>query len=127
MDLNQVTVPCIDFEASLEFYRRLGLKLIVSNPPTYARFECPSGDSTFSIERVDQLPSGQGAVIYFEVEELDRKVQQLEIAGIVFDSPARDEPWLWREARLQDPAGNTICLFHAGKNRTHPPWRLRDT
>ena len=44
--------------------------------------------------------------------------------GIAFDSPPTDQPWLWREARLRDPDGNCLCLFAAGENRRHPPWRL---
>ncbi len=35
-----------------------------------------------------------------------------------------DQRRLWREAYLSDPDGNTICLYHAGKNRLHPPWRI---
>ena len=35
-----------------------------------------------------------------------------------------DMSWLWREARLADPDGHRLCLFHAGENRKHPPWRL---
>ena len=35
-------------------------------------------------------------------------------------------PWLWREARVADPAGNVVCLYRAGENRLHPPWRLDD-
>ena len=45
-------------------------------------------------------------------------------AGLPFESEPHDQPWLWREAHLQDPAGNQICLFHAGGNRRDPPWRL---
>ena len=37
--LNQVTVTGTNYERSVEFYRRLGLKQIVDNPPDYARFE----------------------------------------------------------------------------------------
>ena len=25
---------------------------------------------------------------------------------------------------LRDPAGNAICLYHAGENRRFPPWRV---
>lgn len=42
----------------------------------------------------------------------------------IVDSPPQAQPWLWREARLRDPAGNPICLFHAGERRMNPPWRL---
>jgi hydroxymethylpyrimidine/phosphomethylpyrimidine kinase len=34
------------------------------------------------------------------------------------------QSWLWREAWLRDPAGNAVCLYHAGANRRFPPWRL---
>lgn len=124
MDLNQVTVPCADLAASIAFYRQLGLGLIVDDPPDYARFECPDGNATFSLHRVPSAPNDGGIVVYFEVDDLDAVVRQLERAGVHFESGPRDQPWLWREAYLRDPAGNRICLFHAGVNRRNPPWRL---
>ena len=36
----------------------------------------------------------------------------------------RAQPWMWREARLRDPAGNTFFLYKAGENRRFPPWRI---
>jgi predicted enzyme related to lactoylglutathione lyase len=65
-----------------------------------------------------------GVVVYFECEELDALVEKLKSAGIPFDAGPRDQPWLWREAYLQDPDGNVICLYHAGANRRNPPWRM---
>src|SRR5262249_57609334 len=47
--LNQVTVTGTDYERSVDFYKRLGLKQIVDNPPDYARFEMPGG-VTFSVQ-----------------------------------------------------------------------------
>lgn len=126
MDLNQVTVPCVDLDASVAFYRLLGLRLIVNHPPDYARFECPVGTATFSLHRSTHAPSGDGIVVYFEVEDLDAKVEQLIAAGLPFESEPQDQTWLWREAYLRDPAGNRICLFKAGTNRHNPPWRLRE-
>jgi catechol 2,3-dioxygenase-like lactoylglutathione lyase family enzyme len=125
MNLNQVTVPCIDLETSVSFYRRLGLRLIVNDPPDYARFECPVGDATFSLHRVPLTARTDGIVIYFELDDLDATVKQLTAVGIPFESTPKDQPWLWREAYLRDPAGNRICLFHAGTNRHNPPWRLQ--
>ena len=124
MNLNQITVPSADVSKSAEFYRRLGLVQIVEDLPHYARFECPDGDATFSIERVDQPPGNSEIVVYFECEELDSTVASLRERGIHFDAEAQDQPWLWREAYLKDPDGNRICLFHAGKNRKNPPWRI---
>ena len=124
MRLNQVTVTVADVEAAIAFYRALGLKLIVKSPH-YARFECPEGESTFSIH-LGEVPAAPSTVVYFENEQLDAVVKSLKHAGIEFDAEPADQRWLWREARLRDPSGNPICLFHAGENRLNPPWRLPD-
>ena len=124
MNLNQVTLPAADMDVSVSFYLGMGFQLIVQSQG-YARFECPDGDSTFSLELVPQLPSGAGAVIYFECEHLDATVAKLRTGGYVFDKPSTDEPWLWREAHLFDPAGTRICLFWAGQMRKFPPWRIQ--
>lgn len=126
MFLNQVTVPSLDVEVAIGFYQTLGLRLIVHTHPRYARFECPDGGATFSIHQVDQLPSGQGVVVYFECPDLDAKVRDLQERGIAFDLPPTDQTWLWREAHLRDPDGNQLILYSAGANRRFPPWRLQD-
>ncbi len=124
MNLNQVTVPSLDIPKSVQFYRKLGLKLIVENLPDYARFECPNGDSTFSVHRVEKLPEGKGTVIYFETENLEKTVEKLNLDGIIFDTEPVLQEWLWKEASLKDPDGNLIILYFAGENRKNPPWRL---
>ena len=124
MNLNQVTLPTIDLPRAVAFYKSLGLNQIVASDH-YARFELPDGDSTLSLHRVDRLATAQ-TMIYFECDELDQKAQELEALGIVFDESPTDKSWLWREARLRDPDGNPLCLYHAGDNRKHPPWRLVD-
>jgi catechol 2,3-dioxygenase-like lactoylglutathione lyase family enzyme len=124
MNLNQVTVPSTNVSASAEFYRRLGLRQIVETSSEYARFECPDGEATFSVHRVDRVADGSGIVVYFECAELDRVVEKLKGDGIVFDSDPQDQRWLWREAYLHDPDGNSVCLYHAGTNRRNPPWRI---
>ena len=123
MKLNQVTLPVHDVEAAVEFYRRLGCTLIVHSPH-YARFQAPEGDATFSVHRVDEVPVSPWSVLYFESGRLDETVRALEARGVVFDQAPRDEPWLWREARLRDPSGNVLCLYRAGDNRLSPPWRV---
>ncbi len=126
MRLNQVTLPATDVEKSIEFYRRLGLRLIVMELPRYARFETEDGESTLSIHQAGSVAPQSGVVVYFECPDLDVKVQQLQVQGLAFDQPPRDEPWLWREARLRDPSMNVVCLYWAGENRRFPPWRLQD-
>lgn len=123
MELNQVTVRSADVDRAERFYRELGLRLIVS-ADGYRRFECPDGDSTFSIESADAAAGVEPPTVYFECDDLDERCARLVDAGLVVDEPPADKPWLWREARLRDPDGNRICLFHAGGNRRNPPWRL---
>ena len=124
MNLNQVTLPALDLVPAVAFYQRLGLRLIVEDLPHYARFECPDGESTLSLEQMSERVAGPGPVVYFECEDLDVTVRNLSAAGIQFDSLPTDQPWLWREARLQDPEGNPLCLYWAGRNRRYPPWRV---
>lgn len=124
MNLNQVTVPSLNIAKAIDFYQTLGLKLIVRALPHYARFECPGGDSTFSVHEVSELPEKEGIVVYFECNNLDAYVKKLQADGITFDSQPEDKAWLWREARLKDPDQNLLVLYFAGKNRKSPPWRI---
>lgn len=123
MELNQVTLPALNVAASVVFYRAMGFELIVDTPH-YARFRSTVGDATFSVHAVDALSEASMTVVYFECVALDQQVAELKARGVQFTQEPRDEPWLWREARLVDPSGNVICLYHAGKNRLHPPWRV---
>ena len=123
MDLNQVTLPARDLPRSVDFYRRMGFRLIVDTEH-YARFECPEGDATFSLHVVDSLANSTGVTVYFEHDNLDKLCEDLVYKGFEFDHGPEDQTWLWREAVLADPSGNRICLFRAGENRKHPPWRV---
>ncbi|MBS1734001.1 MAG: VOC family protein [Bacteroidetes bacterium] len=126
MNLNQVTVPVTNVEDAIVFYEKLGLKLIVKALPHYARFECPDGNATFSLHQVEEMPTGAGAWIYFERDDLDEYVEQLAARGIFFEELPTDKPWLWREARLKDPDGNQLIIYYAGVNRKDPPWKLKE-
>ncbi len=120
--LNQVTLPCRDYGASVNFYTELGLQQIVDSPSNgYARFEAPNG-ATLSIHASED--SAVGAVVYFESRRLDALVSDLASAGFAIDQMPQDESWGWREARLVDPSGNVICLYQAGENRRYPEWRI---
>lgn len=124
MDLNQITVPSLDVAKATLFYKNLGLHLIVDAAPNYVRFECPDGNSTFSIHLVEHLPKGNGITIYFEDKNLNELVKNLQQNGLEFSTLPEDKPWLWREAHLYDLDGNKIILYTAGENRKNPPWRV---
>jgi hydroxymethylpyrimidine/phosphomethylpyrimidine kinase len=123
--LNQVTVTGTNYERSVEFYRRLGLKQIVDNPPDYARFET-AGGATFSVQIDPEEKILATTAIYLECDDLDQRVEQLARSGLAFEHGPRNQPWMWREARLRDPDGNIIFLYKAGEGRRFPPWRIQD-
>lgn len=125
MNLNQVTIYTAKPFETAEFFTKLGLILIVDSLPRYARFECPDGDSTLSINIADERPASNDIVLYFECDNLDEDVTRLKSLGLEFDEDPTDRDWLWREAYLRDPNGNRICLFRAGENRKNPPWRVK--
>ena len=124
MNLNQITIYSNKVVKTVEFYKKLGLNLIVDSIPRYCRFECPNG-ATFSIHETADEPQNNSVVIYFECENLDQKVAELKERGIEFETEPIDQSWLCREAYLKDPNGNKICLFYAGENRLNPPWRVK--
>ena len=124
MRLNHITLPARNVENSASFYVKLGLTQIVANYPHYARLLAPDGDTTLSLHQANEITDG--ASIHFEVEDVDRTVQQLKQAGFDFVGDPVDQPYLWREAILHDPDGHHIFIFHAGENRIDPPWRLRN-
>lgn len=126
MNLNQATIYCAKTVETVEFFQKLGLLLIVDSLPRYARLECPDGESTLSVNIAEETPASNQIVLYFEFDDVDGEVARLKSLGLEFIQEPRDEQWLWRQAYLKDPNGNKICLFHAGKNRKNPPWRVSE-
>jgi hydroxymethylpyrimidine/phosphomethylpyrimidine kinase len=125
--LNQVTVTGTNYERSVDFYRRLGLQQIVDSPDTgYARFEA-AGGVTFSVQIDPDEKIIATTAIYLECDDLDQRVEQLARSGIAFEHGPRNQPWMWREARLRDPDGNIIFFYKAGENRRFPPWRIHSS
>ena len=122
--LNQVTVTGTNYRRSVEFYAKLGLKQIVDSPDTgYARFET-AGGVTLSVQIDPEEKIIATTAIYLECDDLDERVEQLARNGIAFEHGPRNQPWMWREARLRDPDGNIIFFYKAGENRRFPPWRI---
>ena len=124
MRLNQITAACKDLAQSIAFYQLLGLRLIVRSE-TYARFELPAGEATFSLHVVDgEIPRANAPQLYFECSDVDFEVRRLKLAGVTIEREPVMQSWQWYEAWLRDPSGNQVCLFHAGDIRRYPPWRI---
>ena len=97
------------------FLPALGLKQIVDSPETgYARFET-AGGVTFSVQIDPDEKIIATTAIYLECDDLDERVEQLARSGIAFEHGPRNQPWMWREARLRDPDGNIIFFYKAGE------------
>lgn len=122
MKLNQLTLDVSDISRSKAFYRRLGFRLLVDSPH-YCRFLAPDGDTSFSLHLEEEV-TPSGATLYLETDNVDADKARLEAVDITFDSEPADQRWLWREAEFRDPDGHRWKLYHAGKNRLDPPWRV---
>ncbi|UTA48264.1 VOC family protein [Simiduia sp. 21SJ11W-1] len=122
MEMNQVTLPVNNMEEAVKFYLALGFVQIV-DAPHYARFSCPKGNSTFSLS-LQSEEFKNGAIIYFETDELEKLVESLVEKGIQFMQLPTEQRYLWKEAVLKDSSGNKIKLFWAGENRLSPPWKV---
>jgi hydroxymethylpyrimidine/phosphomethylpyrimidine kinase len=124
--LNQVTVTGTNYRKSVEFYRTLGLKQIVDSPENgYARFET-AGGVTLSVQIDPEETISATTAVYLECDDLDERVEQLARSGLSFEHGPRNQPWMWREARLRDPSGNIVFLYKAGEARRFPPWRVKE-
>lgn len=126
--LNQVTLAATDMSASIAFYQKLGLRLIVDSAPRYVRFEFPPSPvggepATLSLHGApnDWQADDYAPLIYFELDDIDAFIKDTGLNPL---TPPEDKSYLWREADIVDPAGNRIRLFQAGENRRHPPWRV---
>lgn len=122
MELNQITLPVNNMSEAVKFYLTLGFTQIVDTPH-YARFSCPEGNASFSLS-LENGSFENRSVIYFEHENLDELYHNLAKKGIQFEQEPTEQRYLWKEAILEDPSGNTIKLYWAGENRLNPPWKV---
>ena len=123
--LNQVTMTGHRLSReSVDFYRRLGPQADRRQLENgYARFET-AGGATLSIQADPEEKISATTAVYLECDDLDERVERLARSGIPFEHGPRNQPWMWREARLRDPDGNIIFLYKAGEARRFPPWRI---
>jgi catechol 2,3-dioxygenase-like lactoylglutathione lyase family enzyme len=129
-DLNQVDLVVGDMEATIAFYRALGVEIpeeaIWRTPsgPHHVDFTTPSGlivhfDSTALAKVYDQgwqAPSGTGTrnVLSFRVssrEDVDRIHDKLADLGHRSSQPPYDAFWGARFAIVEDPDGNAIGIM----------------
>jgi catechol 2,3-dioxygenase-like lactoylglutathione lyase family enzyme len=125
--LNQVTLAAKDMAASVLFYEKLGLTRIVDSAPRYVRFEFPDDGqgtpATLSLHAAQShfTPSPDTPLIYFEVDDVKAFLADKCLTPL---TTPEMKSYLWFEADIEDPSGNRIRIYTAGKNRRFPPWRV---
>lgn len=105
-----VAYPVSNIARSRHFYEEvLGLKL--THEALGEWFEYDLGDTTFAITTADQdhqVPV-RGAVVAFEVSDLNAEVDRLRKLGVVFRGEIAETP-VCRFAILLDPDGSEVIL-----------------
>jgi predicted enzyme related to lactoylglutathione lyase len=102
--------PVSDVTAARAFYEgRLGLKVTSSYEGFWIEYDL--GDTTFAIAKSDAehpVPV-KGAIVAFEVDDLDAAVAKLKSEGVRFKQDPMDTP-VCRMAIALDPDGNEMIL-----------------
>ncbi len=99
-----------DMERAVSFYRdALGLAVKFQDGTRWAQFD--AGGVNFSLSSPAEAAAGaQGAVVIFEVDDIDVARSRLETAGAsVLDT--RDMGAHGRSLTFRDPDGNLVQLF----------------
>lgn len=139
LTLNQLNIVAKDFDATLEFYRRLGVEIpdIVKLPDgtCHARAASPNGFSlefdNHALARIynaawRRADGSSRALIGFSLptrEAVDLRYAELVAAGYEGRQPPFDAFWGARYAIVADPDGNDVGLMSPvdENRRTWPP------
>jgi len=125
---NHAMVYSRDVGAAMRFYAdHLGLKVLEDfrheGRTVYARLKSPQGSTTIALHQVaagEEFHTG-GIRLYFEIKNLERFCERLEVAGVQFSQKPKVMPWGWKHAYLDDPDGHEVSLYWAGAQRLKSP------
>jgi catechol 2,3-dioxygenase-like lactoylglutathione lyase family enzyme len=122
--MNAIDIAVSDLEASMAFYRRLGLKFeLDAHTPEHAQCDLPNGlhlmldtDNLRSQTTAGWSPATGGPRTFFAFEfatpaEVDAKFAELTEAGYRGLQDPWDAFWGMRYATVADPDGNGIDLY----------------
>ncbi len=87
-----------------------------------ARFETAGGVDLVRPDR-SRRRSSRRLPFYLECDDLDERMELPCRSSVAFDAGPRNQPWMWREARLRDPDGDVIFFCKAGETGRASPWR----
>jgi predicted lactoylglutathione lyase len=132
--LNQLNLVVHDMEASVAFYRRLGMEIEDSGPDH--RTATNAGALDFDLDSrsfakvwnsaTPDAPDATSVVIGFGVasrEEVDRLYEEMTAAGYRGQQRPYDAFWGARYAIVEDPDGNPVGLMSSAEagRRSWPP------
>ena len=113
MRLSHLFVRVSNLERTRAWYvDLLGLEVLVDEPE-YLRV---GGGGGFAIGFEAGPPGEVGAVgieVVVEVDDVDRRYEELVAAGARADEPPGDQEWGARHAWLRDPDGYRVSIFSA--------------
>lgn len=103
-----IWLPVSDMDAATAFYRdHLGLD-VVDHDGDWT--EVTAGDQRIGLN-AHETPGGDGgAVIAFEVDDIDGTVGELTAKGVEFSGDVSEHPW-GRIAPFKDPDGNDLQVY----------------
>ena len=102
--------PVADIKRARDFYERvLGLKVGTNFHDEWVEYDVAG--TTFAITTMDAThrPAAQGAVVAFEVDDLDATIAQLKAAKIRFAAENVESP-VCHSAVVLDPDGNDVII-----------------
>ncbi len=109
--LSHLFVFVSSIERSRAFYVDvLGMEVLLEEPG-YVRI---GGGDGFHIGMEEGEPAevgSPGIEIVIQVDDVDRRYEEMKASGVAFDAPPEDQPWGARHAWLRDPDGYRLSIF----------------
>ncbi len=97
---------------AVHFYRDvLGLRLKFQDGNRWAQFDLDGASFAVSGEGERVVEPGMGAVVVFEVEDLDRATGHVSSHGVARQGEIVDMGGHGRYVTVLDPSGNAVQLF----------------
>jgi len=109
-----IEISVTDLNKAKEFYSKVfGWKVNIMPQMTYALFETGS-EPNGGFNKVDELKAG-GAVFYIRVDDIEKKLKEIEKAGGKTVKKKSEIPGFGWEALFKDVFGNVLGLFTPAK------------
>jgi catechol 2,3-dioxygenase-like lactoylglutathione lyase family enzyme len=106
--LSFVELAVRDWPASVAWYRDvLGLELLQADDGRFALFA--AGAARLALKAGEPAPGG--ALLAFEVDQLEGWQERLRARGVELDGPIKASAEGYRRLRLRDPDGHAVTLF----------------